>query len=399
MTESDWKALILQARSHKITPLMWQRLKTLGLSERLPKAARQAISAQLRTIASRNLDHYRELVKLLAELEGKGIEVILLKGLHLAQKVYRNLTLRPMVDMDILVRQEHLAPVQAILLEWGYVPLKQMSIEDCCATSLHLPPLIKVGTINIELHWHIEEPSNPFAIDLDGLWKRAQWWQLGSFKVGGLSPEDLLLHFATHTAYHHFFRIGFIAFFDVAKTIEHYGAVLDWNTLLKRAREWRATRPLFLTLYLAHELVGASVPTTVLKSLEPLEDWQKWVELAKRQLVAGPDRKSKEISTHEKLALAISNVRKRERGGARLQFIRQRLFPARKELVRFYPWLGNTQLVYLFLPYHWLSYLNRYTWPLLQSALLGKRRREVNTKLQQLDPNAQLWRWFTDIKR
>jgi hypothetical protein len=375
---------------------MWQRLKTLGLSERLPKAARQAISAQLRTAASRNLEHYRELVKLLAELEGKGIEVILLKGLHLAQTVYRDLTLRPMVDMDILVRQEHLAPVQAILLEQGYVPMAHMSIEESCAHSNHLPAFLKSGkiTITIEVHWHIIKPPYPFNIDLDAVWQHAQWWQLGQYQVGGLSPEDLLLHLALHSAYQDIFKKGFIALFDVAKTIEHYGTVLDWEILQKRAIEWGATRPLFLTLYLAQELVGASVPATVLKSLAP-DDYRKWVELAKRRLVAECYSKE-EMPAIDNFASVINNIRKWEKGTMRLQFIIKMLFPSRQRLMYLCPWLKSSSLAYLCLPFLWLSYLNRYAWPLLQSALLGNRRRKVKTKLQQLEPSAQLWRWFAD---
>ncbi len=83
LSESDWKALIAQARLHKITPLLWQKLKFLGLSERLPETVGQTILARLKGIANHNLNHYRELVRLLAELEKKDIDVILLKGLHL----------------------------------------------------------------------------------------------------------------------------------------------------------------------------------------------------------------------------------------------------------------------------------------------------------------------------
>ncbi len=42
-----------------------------------------------------------------------------------------------MIDMDILVRKEHLAAVQAILLEWGYVPTKQQSVEMTCTLGAH----------------------------------------------------------------------------------------------------------------------------------------------------------------------------------------------------------------------------------------------------------------------
>jgi len=397
LTENDWEALLLQAWLHKIIPLMWQKLKSLGLSESLPQSARHIILAQVQVTAEHNFVHYRELVQLLAQLEGQGIEVILLKGIHLAQTVYRDLSLRPMGDMDILVRQEHLAATKAILLDQGYVQKAQLSIEESCAYSHHLPTFYKSGNINIaiEVHWRITRVNSHFDIDLDALWQRALWWQLGQYKIGGLSIEDLLLHLALHTAYQDLFKKGIIALFDIAKTIEHYGTVLDWDILQKRAREWDATRPLFLTLYLAQELVGAKVPATLLQSLTP-DDYQKWVEFAKCRLIAEYYSNEK-IPDIDNWASVLNKVQKREKGTTPLQFIIKRLlFPARQQLMYSCPWLKSSSLAYLCLPVLWLSFLKRYGWGLLQFIFKSKKRQEANTKLQQLEPSVQLYRWFTN---
>ena len=397
LSESDWEALIAQARLHKIISLLWQRLKLLGLSERLPAIARQSILTQLKDIGTCNLANYLELMKLLAELEKQGIGVILLKGLHLTQTAYRDLALRPMIDMDILVRKEHLAPVQAILLDWGYVPTEEQSVEMTCALGAHhLPCLTKVGNpyTHIEIHWHIEVASAPFAIDLDGLWQRSQWWQLGAFKVGGLSPEDLLLHLSIHAAYHHLFDVGLIVFFDVAKTIEYYETVLDWDSLQKRAVAWGAIRPLFLTLYLARELAGANVPEASLTSLVP-DDPHKWVELAKQQLMAKSNLKHEQL-TIDTLASVINTTRKWESWAELLHFLRQMLFPNRQRLKPLCPWFKHSFLVYLCLPLIWLRYLKQYGWPLLQWIFSRKKRQQVNTQLQQLEPSVELHRWFID---
>jgi len=47
--------------------------------------------------------NYAELGQLLRSLKDRGVEVIVLKGAALAETVWKNIALRPMADMDLLV--------------------------------------------------------------------------------------------------------------------------------------------------------------------------------------------------------------------------------------------------------------------------------------------------------
>ncbi|MCP4365035.1 MAG: nucleotidyltransferase family protein [Planctomycetes bacterium] len=79
--------------------------------------------------------------------------VILLKGAHLAQVVYSNIALRPMGDIDILVKKNDLPKAKELLLELGYTPIKEVDIATACAYSQHISPMIKQNAPPVELHW------------------------------------------------------------------------------------------------------------------------------------------------------------------------------------------------------------------------------------------------------
>ena len=59
---------------------------------------------------------------LLREISGAGVEVILLKGMDFATRLYPRPALRPFVDIDLLVREKDWAAVTGTMTRLGYVP-------------------------------------------------------------------------------------------------------------------------------------------------------------------------------------------------------------------------------------------------------------------------------------
>src|SRR3972149_9363372 len=63
---------------------------------------------------------FKSLYEVLEVFHKAGIKVILLKGSHLAQFVYQDIGVRPMGDIDILVRKDDLQKAETLLLQMGY---------------------------------------------------------------------------------------------------------------------------------------------------------------------------------------------------------------------------------------------------------------------------------------
>ncbi|MHC5830140.1 MAG: nucleotidyltransferase family protein, partial [Nostoc sp.] len=67
-----------------------------------------------------NIAQTKELLKILALLEYRGIEAIAFKGPILASSVYGNVALRQFNDLDILVRLQDFWQTKAVLVGQGY---------------------------------------------------------------------------------------------------------------------------------------------------------------------------------------------------------------------------------------------------------------------------------------
>jgi hypothetical protein len=68
---------------------------------------------------------YQELQTVLKtfKFRAAGIDVIVLKGAFLAELVYRNIGLRAIGDIDLLVKKEDLGKVKRVLIQLGYQAL------------------------------------------------------------------------------------------------------------------------------------------------------------------------------------------------------------------------------------------------------------------------------------
>lgn len=268
LSSSDWDVFIEASGRHGVTPLLYHSLRTSYSDVPiLANAMERLRQAYLENVA-RNMVLYQELGKVLELLRRDNISVIALKGVHLATAVYRNIALRPMGDIDLLVKQTDLLRVQEILVEQGYIASK----EEIGFSQEHLPQYKKKGSLIVEIHFHIV--GSPFSLraDVEKLWVRAQISSIQGIEVLTFCPEDLLLHLCMHASFHHGFDKGIRPLFDISHTIEHYAAELDWEQLLDRSREWGVSKCVYLSLFLAKRFAGASIPGQTMKDLEVYND-------------------------------------------------------------------------------------------------------------------------------
>ena len=107
LTIEDWNQVVQQSIRHSVAPLLYFRLKQSGLD--VPTNASEKLhELYLGSVAS-NMHLYHELSKRLQVLKDASIPVVALKGAHLAEIVYGHIGLRPMSDVDLLLKREDLA--------------------------------------------------------------------------------------------------------------------------------------------------------------------------------------------------------------------------------------------------------------------------------------------------
>ena len=188
----NWDRVIEYAFQQDVAPLIYNTLRRLNHS--MP--GWQSVLDSLRTAyyanAARNAVIFRELTEILQTLRQRRRSVIVLKGAALAETVYPNRALRPMSDLDLLVRKEELDEVEGLLAAVGY-SCECSSQKIVCTHHYHLgfrKRLSPAMTVSCELHWQLERPTRPFSIDINGVWDRARLTTVADVQTLTLSPED-----------------------------------------------------------------------------------------------------------------------------------------------------------------------------------------------------------------
>lgn len=304
----DWEAAAQRALALGIAPLIHAIVEARpgiaapeGPARRLAGSYAKAWAANARTLA--------RLGELLAAFEREGIRVILLKGAHLAFLAYRDIGMRPMVDVDILLREDDLPAAERLLAGSGYAPRAHVpqaydflgddapSLDAAPLSARyrerhhHLHPLGSArGLRLLDVHRSIVSPSLPFSIDAAGLWRRAETRLLEGRKAEVLCPEDAVLCAALHASASNRFRAsGLKSLCDIAALAAGRRAP-DWSALCARTREWNAGRFVYSALLLAADICGAQIPTAALDSMRPADFSTAVAEEAVRRLLPAPAR-------------------------------------------------------------------------------------------------------------
>ncbi len=286
LTDRQWRCVADEATRHHLRGVTYRRLADSTITTGIPDDVWERLRSFYLETATRNAVYFRQTSQIVKELAAWDVPVMLLKGIHLARFAYAEPGLRSMADIDIMVHREHLAVAEQVLLGRGYGPVPRPDIEEWCATNHHLDKLRKQGAPEMEVHWSIQRPANPFRLDLAGLWQRSESAMLDGAPVRLLSPEDLLLHLSLHLTYQHrFTRAALKGVMDIATVITAERNRIDWTTLAERATAWGASGCLYTTLRLATEILAAPVPPDLFRALPHQQADEEIVEPARRYIL------------------------------------------------------------------------------------------------------------------
>lgn len=269
LSPADWANLADWALRFKVEGLFYRVTKSAEFPARLvPDEIRNRLRKAYRDRATRNASLFFDAAKILSSLAEKQMPVIALKGLALARTVYGDIALRPMHDIDLLVKQEDLVAAGRNLLDLGYRQ-EFPAWESMVKTYHHLPPFTnKNGTI-VELHWNIVAPDSPIHVDNEGLWARTCFGEVDHVTVRIFSPEDLFLHLCIHACFHLQTGMDLVPFVDMAGLMKSPAENIDWQIVIQRARLWGSQKCVYLMVLLVRELMGTAPPDEILSEMKP----------------------------------------------------------------------------------------------------------------------------------
>jgi putative nucleotidyltransferase-like protein len=199
----------------------------------------------------------------LDRLESEGIEYIVLKGAALAWTVYDAMALRPIGDVDVLVRPEVAARASVLLEADHWRSFHRSPSSDLGA--LHAINYTRAPYGALDVHrYALRECCWPEADA--GFWQRSVRATIGGRSVRVLGPADQLLHVCVHgLRWNPVHSSHWVA--DAARIIAHAGATLAWPVLVAEARRRDLAFQVREALRLVRRVTDAPVPDAVLSAL------------------------------------------------------------------------------------------------------------------------------------
>ena len=323
----NWETVLKKAAAQQIAPLLFYTIQKALNHSLIPQSFKDTLEDIYQHTLSRNLFLYHILEKIIKSFRDKNISLIALRGPVLGENLYSNIALRPMQDLDILIKKEDRQTADEILHKLGY----RTSIP------FHIFQMIYINKdsqipLDIELHWALDPKIEK---DAQTLWGNTCTTRINDAEVPMLRPELLLIHLLTHLDKH--ITLGetrLIWFSDIYRLVRCYGKNMDWNFFLDKTEKNKLQKPVYEILSIIKEWFELSMPVYVTDRLKTV----KCPYLEKD--IFNPDPRHKQI-------IYISSLPKIQGIFNKIHYLLRIIFPAKRTMVKLYS-QDKTAFSYLF---------------------------------------------------
>ncbi len=276
--ETDVDAL--DPESARLLPLLLWNLRRSGADD--PALARYH-SVHKKTWY-RNQLSFAALTSVLRVLRGAGIETLVLKGVVLALHYYPQVGLRPMNDVDVLVRSGQLESALRVLRATGWAPLTLPNGREfsSTATNLYHSWGFRNGTTSeLDLHWHASADGCRWDAD-EASWDASVPLVIGTEATRTLDATDLLLNILVHAYASHAPVIRWVA--DAAMIVRVAGDDIDWDRFADQAARRRLVVPVRVAVRYLDDSGLVPIPIPTIRRFEATRTgWMDRAEYAHRQ--------------------------------------------------------------------------------------------------------------------
>lgn len=224
----------------------------------LPTSAARQLQAYSEHVAAANAYKLESIERTLARLQIAGVPFILLKGTALNLMLYEP-GLRPMTDVDVLIREADAPLVDQVLANSGCRRGAELVREDFfprfyCEREYFTPTY---PPVKIDLHcrpFHVLRYAR--TVPAGALWTDCRDIPFGELRVRVPGPEGMLIHLAVHAACHGATQLRWL--YDIKLWLDRYFGEIDFDRLGERCRRWRLVHPVQSALARTVEAFGGS---------------------------------------------------------------------------------------------------------------------------------------------
>lgn len=288
--EVDFQALGEFLESQELGLYFSHQLQTLQLGKLFPANFREKLQWQCEAQRQQRTALIAALEELHHAFATAGVEFILTKGLHLAERYWGGVANRFTWDLDLLVEPQHLHPAVAVLQQAGYQSAHSGALGTRLARHFsHAQEFARHG-VAVDLHW-IFRPRPGHSVDYAAIWRRRGTWEFNNVRYSVLSADDTLLMLLLGIAE------------DVERAEPNYrklwdvylmlrcDAVTDWGAFFQAARQQGVGTLVVAMLALICHALGCSTEFPRLQ--RTLGEWSQGLPCASEDLQAVLERRPK----------------------------------------------------------------------------------------------------------
>ncbi len=263
----NWDKFCSYSIKHGVAALIYKKLENLQFLHFIPANIIDLFKQQYFKNIAKNTVFIESLRLIENETFKNKIDLILLKGISLINSIYQDIGVRPMTDMDILIKKENVPLISNILesLNYGTNPIvKSKFVKQ--VEHFHLPAFInKSNHVMVEPHTHIHSEKSTMNIDIIEFWKNSVPVDNYNTNIRMFSPENLIQHLCIHISTHsQSNNIRLSHYYDLVKVIEKYEKNgLDWETLIKDSHRFNIQSAFFPPLFLIQKYFRIKLPITL----------------------------------------------------------------------------------------------------------------------------------------
>ncbi len=385
-----WDAVIFFAWLHSVAPMLYRHLKRLDGSSRIPQEVKTKLLQLSHRVGFRNRQYSRALQDVLDAFAEGGLPVIIPKGISLVELIYGDLSLRPLIDLNLLIPEEERDRAKDLLLRKEYIIWSRNPSQGRFFSQFHLVKW-KDFRVDLLLQWHAVNWPRVHAMDVRRFWDEARPALLSGRNTLIPSPVDLILYLCLLPERQGFLNVPaldiedpvefvfgewtenrLIRFTDIHEVTRHYQGTFDWDILIERAKASGVEGSVYASLYWVTKLFGGAIDPWVLEDLRP--PTPRRVRKCLYEALSGGSNNSASYSTVNNIVRGWW-MKRRKRTKLRLVQLLQLLeftFPRRHELKVLYR-LSSTKTIsgtYLF---HVSKSLVRGLLPWIYRALIRRR--------------------------
>lgn len=326
LSEADLTTICHLARSEGLAGLFVKASRALGIE--LPESEDALLRNQVLRTAAANLHRRKILARVAESFAQSGLDVMVLKGMALIEQVYERCELRPMGDVDLMIRPHQTAEACRVLEEMGCYCGAPLLRDDFFPRCYYERAYYAPGSPPVKLDVHVR-PFRPNwyrrSIADDALWDGCESLDIEGRLVWIPSAHRTLIHLLTHAAVHGGGRLLWLL--DIACYARTMTNRIDWDQFAVLVANWRLAHPVLMTLDAVEDSFGLLAPPQVRRRLQRLR-----VGSVDRLVLWHAPRDAAHPVRHGLIeVLTLPGV------AQRLTYLRALLFPQRGHLANLYP--------------------------------------------------------------